>query len=91
MPVGNQTKETVTSAPDQKVTSTTSLPQKRRAIYIVLHVSTIKIGQLVGKASAPVKVHKYNPKPPHPSCLPPSNIVLENSRYQKLINLLVDS
>lgn len=57
----NQAKETVTSAPDQKATSTTSLPQKRRAIYIVLHVSTIKIGQLVGKASAPVKVHEYNP------------------------------
>lgn len=57
----NQAKETVTSAPDQKATSTTSLPQKRRAIYIVLHVSTIKIGQLVGKASAPVKVREYNP------------------------------
>ena len=66
MPVVNQTKETVTTAPDQKATSTTSIPQKRRAIYIVLHVSTIKIGQLVGKASAPVKVHKYNPT------LPPS-------------------
>ena len=66
MPVVNQTKETVTTAPDQKATSTTSIPQKRRAIYIVLHVSTIKIGQLVGKASAPVKVHKYNPTPPPP-------------------------
>ena len=87
MPVVNQTKETVTTAPDQNATSTTSLPQKRRAIYIVLHVSTIKIGQLVGKASAPVKVHKYNPTPPHP---PPPNIVLENSRNDKLINLLVD-
>ena len=64
MPVVNHTKETVTTAPDQKATSTTSIPQKRRAIYIVLHVSTIKIGQLVGKASAPVKVHKYNPTPP---------------------------
>lgn len=63
MPVVNQTKETVTTAPDQKATSTTSIPQKRRAIYIVLHVSTIKIGQLVGKASAPVKVHKYNLTP----------------------------
>ena len=84
MPVVNQTKETVTTAPDQKATSTTSLPQKRRAIYIVLHVSTIKIGQLVGKASAPVKVHKYNPTPP------PTNIVLENSRNQKQINSLVD-
>ena len=29
---------------------------KQRAIYIVLHVSTIKIGDLVGKATAPVKV-----------------------------------
>ena len=58
MPILNQAKETVTTAPDQKATSTTSLPQKRRAIYIVLHVSTIKIGQLVGKASAPVKVHR---------------------------------
>ena len=66
MPILNQAKETVTTAPDQKATSTTSLPQKRRAIYIVLHVSTIKIGQLVGKASAPVKVHKYNPTPPPP-------------------------
>ena len=66
MPVVNQTKETVTTAPDQKATSTTSIPQKRRAIYIVLHVSTIKIGQLVGKASAPVKVHKYNLTPPPP-------------------------
>lgn len=64
MPVVNHTKETVTTAPDQKATSTTSIPQKRRAIYIVLHVSTIKIGQLVGKASAPVKVHRYNPTPP---------------------------
>ena len=67
VPVVNQTKETVTTAPDQKATSTTSIPQKRRAIYIVLHVSTIKIGQLVGKASAPVKVHKYNPTPTPPS------------------------
>ena len=82
MPVVNQTKETVTTAPDQKATSTTSIPQKRRAIYIVLHVSTIKIGQLVGKASAPVKVHRYTPPPP--------NMVLENSRNDKLINLLVD-
>lgn len=81
MPVVNHTKETVTTAPDQKATSTTSIPQKRRAIYIVLHVSTIKIGQLVGKASAPVKVHKYNLTP---------NMVLENSRNNKLINLLVD-
>ena len=88
MPVVNQTKETVTTAPDQKATSTTSLPQKRRAIYIVLHVSTIKIGQLVGKASAPVKVHKYNPTPPPPP--PTPNMVLENSRNNKLINLLVD-
>ena len=85
MPVVNQTKETVTTAPDQKATSTTSIPQKRRAIYIVLHVSTIKIGQLVGKASAPVKVHKYNLTPP-----PPPNMVLGNSRNNKLINLLVD-
>ena len=84
MPVVNQTKETVTTAPDQKATSTTSIPQKRRAIYIVLHVSTIKIGQLVGKASAPVKVHRYTPPPP------PPNMVLENSRNDKLINLLVD-
>ena len=84
MPVVNHTKETVTTAPDQKATSTTSIPQKRRAIYIVLHVSTIKIGQLVGKASAPVKVHKYNPTPPTP------NMVLENSRNNKLINLSVD-
>ena len=60
MPIVNQEKETVTIAPDQKVTSTDSLPQKRRAIYIVLHVSTIKIGQLVGKASAPVKVKHCN-------------------------------
>ena len=82
MPVVNQTKETVTTAPDQKATSTTSTPQKRRAIYIVLHVSTIKIGQLVGKASAPVKVHRYTPPPP--------NMVLENSCNDKLINLLVD-
>lgn len=82
MPVVNQTKETVTTAPDQKATSTTSLPQKRRAIYIVLHVSTVKIGQLVGKASAPVKVHKYNPTPP------PTNMVLEKSRNHRLINLL---
>ena len=66
MPVVNHTKETVTTAPDQKATSTTSIPQKRRAIYIVLHVSTIKIGQLVGKASAPVKVQKYNLTPPPP-------------------------
>ena len=85
MPVVNHTKETVTTAPDQKATSTTSIPQKRRAIYIVLHVSTIKIGQLVGKASAPVKVHKYNLTPP-----PPPNMVLGNSRNNKLINLLVD-
>jgi len=85
VPVVNQAKEPVTTAPDQKATSTTSLPQKRRAIYIVLHVSTIKIGQLVGKASAPVKVHKYNPTPP-----PPPNIVLDNSRHHKLINLLID-
>lgn len=85
MPVVNQTKETVTTAPDQKATSTTSIPQKRRAIYIVLHVSTIKIGQLVGKASAPVKVHKYNLTPP-----PPPNMVLENSCNDRLINLLVD-
>ena len=84
MPVVNQTKETVTTAPDQKATSTTSIPQKRRAIYIVLHVSTIKIGQLVGKASAPVKVHKYN------LTLPPPNMVLENSCNDRLINLLVD-
>ena len=84
MPVVNQTKETVTTAPDQKATSTTSIPQKRRAIYIVLHVSTIKIGQLVGKASAPVKVHKYNLPPP------PPNMVLENSCNDRLINLLVD-
>lgn len=83
MPVVNHTKEAVTTAPDQKATSTTSIPQKRRAIYIVLHVSTIKIGQLVGKASAPVKVHKYNPTPP-------PNMVLGNSRNNKLINLLVD-
>ena len=83
MPVVNQTKETVTTAPDQKATSTTSIPQKRRAIYIVLHVSTIKIGQLVGKASAPVKVHKYN-------LTPPPNMVLENSCNDRLINLLVD-
>lgn len=86
MPVVNHTKETVTTAPDQKATSTTSIPQKRRAIYIVLHVSTIKIGQLVGKASAPVKVHKYNLTPPPP----PPNMVLGNSRNNKLINLLVD-
>ena len=86
MPVVNHTKETVTTAPDQKATSTTSIPQKRRAIYIVLHVSTIKIGQLVGKASAPVKVHKYNPTPTPP----PPNMVLGNSRNNKLINLLVD-
>ena len=85
MPVVNHTKETVTTAPDQKATSTTNIPQKRRAIYIVLHVSTIKIGQLVGKASAPVKVHKYNLPPP-----PPPNMVLGNSRNNKLINLLVD-
>ena len=86
MPVVNHTKETVTTAPDQKATSTTNIPQKRRAIYIVLHVSTIKIGQLVGKASAPVKVHKYNPTPPPP----PPNMVLGNSRNNKLIDLLVD-
>ena len=86
MPILNQAKETVTTAPDQKATSTTSLPQKRRAIYIVLHVSTIKIGQLVGKASAPVKVHKYNLTPPPP----PPNMVLGNSCNNKLINLLVD-
>ena len=82
MSVVNQAKETVTTAPDQKATSTTSLPQKRRAIYIVLHVSTIKIGQLVGKASAPVKVHKYNPTPP-----PPQYSIGDN---HKLINLLTD-
>ena len=84
MSVVNQAKETVTTAPDQKATSTTSLPQKRRAIYIVLHVSTIKIGQLVGKASAPVKVHKNNITPPLP---PPQYSIGDN---HKLINLLTD-
>ena len=29
---------------------------KQRPIYLVLHVSTVKIGDLVGKATAPVKV-----------------------------------
>ena len=60
MQLTSQKKETVTvaSAPEQKAASA-NLPHKRRAIYVVLHVSTIKIGQLVGKASAPVKVHKY--------------------------------
>lgn len=29
---------------------------KQRSIYLVLHVSTVKIGDLVGKATAPVKV-----------------------------------
>ena len=36
--------------------TSTTLPNKKRAIYIVLHVSTIQIGELIGKASAPVKV-----------------------------------
>ena len=37
-------------------TTSTTLSNKKRAIYIVLHVSTIQIGELIGKASAPVKV-----------------------------------
>ncbi|XP_044177808.1 serine/threonine-protein kinase tousled-like 2 isoform X2 [Acropora millepora] len=30
---------------------------KQRPIYLVLHVSTVKIGDLVGKATAPVKIY----------------------------------
>ena len=37
-------------------TASNTLSNKKRAIYIVLHVSTIQIGELIGKASAPVKV-----------------------------------
>ena len=41
-------------------TTSTTLSNKKRAIYIVLHVSTIQIGELIGKASAPVKVKQIN-------------------------------
>lgn len=53
----NQKKAEVNEQKPQilKTTSTT-LSNKKRAIYIVVHVSTIQIGELIGKASAPVKV-----------------------------------
>ena len=41
-------------------TTSTTLSNKKKAIYIVLHVSTIQIGELIGKASAPVKVKQIN-------------------------------
>jgi len=56
------------------------LPNKNRAIYIVLHVSTIQIGDLVGKASAPVKIYA-------------EKIFIEmetNEGKVKLLNLVVD-
>ena len=53
--VVNQKKRGTASSAEQKSASS-SMANKKRAIYIVLHVSTIQIGELVGKASAPVKV-----------------------------------
>ncbi|KAJ7386907.1 hypothetical protein OS493_006941 [Desmophyllum pertusum] len=54
----NQKKAEVNEQKPQilKTTSTT-LSNKKRAIYIVVHVSTIQIGELIGKASAPVKIY----------------------------------
>lgn len=53
--VVNQKKRGTASSTEQKSASS-SVANKKRAIYVVLHVSTIQIGELVGKASAPVKV-----------------------------------
>lgn len=57
----NQKKRGTASSTDQKSASS-SMANKKRAIYIVLHVSTIQIGELVGKASAPVKVNVCIPQ-----------------------------
>ena len=53
MLVANRRKEANEQKPQ---TTSATLSNKKRAIYIVLHVSTIQIGELIGKASAPVKV-----------------------------------
>ena len=57
--ISNQKKR---ASPANSVVEQTQRPvssnsrDKRRPIYLVLHVSTVKIGDLVGKATAPVKV-----------------------------------
>ena len=56
MPVANQKKQANEQKPQTLKTSSTAVSNRKRAIYIVLHVSTIQIGELTGKASAPVKV-----------------------------------
>lgn len=56
MLVANRKKEANEQKPQISKTTSTTLPNRKRAIYIVLHVSTIQIGELIGKASAPVKV-----------------------------------
>lgn len=57
--ISNQKKR---ASPANSVVEQTQRPvssnsrDKQRPIYLVLHVSTVKIGDLVGKATAPVKV-----------------------------------
>ena len=68
-PAPNPKKRVTASSVVQKSASS-SLPNKNRAIYIVLHVSTIQIGDLVAKASAPVKVH-----------IPHTKIIVIKSHY----------
>lgn len=58
MPVANQKKQANEQKPQISKTTSTALSNRKRAIYIVLHVSTVQIGELIGKASAPVKVKK---------------------------------
>jgi len=58
--ISNQKKR---ASPANSVVEQTQRPvssnsqDKQRPIYLVLHVSTVKIVDLVGKATAPVKVY----------------------------------
>lgn len=54
--ISNQKKRVSANLVAQKPVPSNS-QGKQRVIYIVLHVSTIKMGDLVGKASAPVKIY----------------------------------
>ena len=54
--MAKQSKEPNEQKPQTLKTAPSTLSNRKRAIYIVLHVSTIQIGEFIGKASAPVKV-----------------------------------